>query len=165
MAEETMPVTEVQANVDDQEVAHYECAFHILPTVTEEEVPSVVDALTKLITTAGGTITNQEAPEHVDLAYEIIKQVDGYNRRFNAAHFGWVRFTVAPSEIPELTAEIKLMPTLLRFLVVKLTRAEEAQPFSVFANRRARASVEAEEEGDIEISTEENTEEEKKDAE
>ncbi len=140
-----MPVAEAQVAADDREVAHYECAFHILPTVTEEEVPAVVARIEKLITDAGGTIANKEMPEQIDLAYEIVKPIEGYNRRFNAAHFGWVRFTLVPEALPEFSEEIGLMPELLRFITVRLTRAEEEQPFFMFAGRDEEAVSETDE--------------------
>jgi len=91
MTEETMPAVEEQEVADGQEAAHYECSFHILPTIADEEVSHVVDGLKELITRDGGTITGEEAPERYDLAYDIHTKIDGENRRFNASHLGWVR--------------------------------------------------------------------------
>lgn len=138
-----MPAVEAQEDVRDSESATYEWAFHILPTTAEEEVPNVFERLRALVERVGGTITNQEAPEFYDLAYEVTKQVEGVNRRFNAAYFGWIRFSLTPEALERLQAEIAHTPEILRFLLIRLTRAEEEQPFSVFAVRREREAARA----------------------
>ena len=123
-----MPATEA-ITTDATEVATYELAFHVLPTVAEGEVPAVVTALKDKITAHGGEIIAEEAPARFDLAYEIIKYLEGRNRRFKSAYFGWIRFTAAPEAVPELQAEIESVKELLRFLLVKLTKEEAAHPF------------------------------------
>ncbi|MBI4086833.1 30S ribosomal protein S6 [Candidatus Kaiserbacteria bacterium] len=131
MDEENIPATEAQGDEQADEAAHYECAFHILPTVADGEVSVVVDALKAIVTHAGGTVTHDEIVPRYDLAYEIIKSVDGVSRRFNAAHFGWMRFTVAPAALPGITEEYARRPEILRHLVIKLTREEVEKPFSL----------------------------------
>ena len=123
-----MPVAEA-APVEISESNHYEFAFHVLPTVAEGEVASVFDTLKAHITKAGGEVSIEEAPARVDLAYEIIKPIDGKNRKFASAYFGWVRFALNPEEVAHLTEELDSMPSILRSIVIKLTRAEEAEPF------------------------------------
>lgn len=122
----------------DEETAHYECAFHILPTITDGEVPGVVEYLKALVTRVGGTITDEEVSGRYDLAYDIVTKVDGVNRRFNAAYFGWIRFTLATAAIPAYDAEVRQKPEILRYLVIRLTREEAQRPFSLFVTRRAQ---------------------------
>ena len=138
MPEEIMPAVEAQAEEAADEAAHYECAFHVLPTIADEEAPHVVSELRSLLARAGGTVTDEEAPERPDLAYEVIKQVDGVNRRFNAAHFGWIRFTLAPRALPQCLDELKHRPELLRYLVIRLTKEETQHPFFIAETRRER---------------------------
>jgi len=128
MSEKEMPVAEA-TTVEMVDTNHYEFAFHVLPTVAEGEVAGVFDTLKAHITKAGGKLTTEEAPGRVDLAYEIIKPIDGKNRKFNSAYFGWVRFTISPDEVTELTEDLYSMPTILRSIMIKLTRIEEAEPF------------------------------------
>ncbi|MFW6210405.1 MAG: 30S ribosomal protein S6 [Patescibacteria group bacterium] len=123
-----MPAAEA-ATVDTPEGATYELAFHVLPTVAEGEVPAVVTALKDKITAHGGSITDEEAPARFDLAYDIVQYIEGRNRRFSSAYFGWIRFTAAPEAVPELQVEIESSKELLRFLLVKLTKQEIAHPF------------------------------------
>ena len=124
-----MPVTEADVMTEAPERASYELAFHILPTVTEGEVPEVAQDLKTIITKAGGEITDEEAPAHFTLAYEIEKYLEGRYRKFSSAYFGWVRFTITPTAITELVAEVDGHKRLLRHLCIRLTKAEEANPF------------------------------------
>ena len=120
MSEETMPAADA---------AHYELAFHVLPTVAEGEVTEVASALRSTIEAAGGTITSEEAPARFDLAYEIVKYLEGRNRKFTSAYFGWMRFTLEPAQLAEVTAAVEGTPQLLRHLIIRLTKAEEEHVF------------------------------------
>lgn len=135
-----MPATEA-ITTDATEVATYELAFHVLPTVAEGEVPAVFDRVKDHLTNAGGEIFDAEAPAHLELAFEIEKYLEGRNRRFGSAYFGWVRFRIEPAAMPELMATIEAERELLRTLCVKLSKVEEANPFHFHAAVAADAKV------------------------
>jgi ribosomal protein S6 len=128
MSDSNMPVAEAGQDVLKDTQA-YELAFHVLPTVTEGEVNTVFDRLKASITKAGGTITIEEVPARFDLAYDLVKFLEGRNRKFSSSYFGWVRFTLTPDKLEEVTADVAGTKELLRHLIIKLTRAEEAHPF------------------------------------
>lgn len=111
------------------ELQSYELAFHVLPTVAEGEVSAVFDRIKAAIKAAGGHVTTEEAPARFDLAYEIVKFLEGRNRKFGSAYFGWVRFTAEASKIAEITEAVEGTKEVLRHLVTKLTKVEEANPF------------------------------------
>ena len=111
------------------DAAHYELAFHVLPTVAEGEVADVFASLKSIIEKAGGTITSEEEPKRFDLAYEIIKYLEGRNRKFTSAYFGWVRFTLEPAQLAAVTEAVEGTNQLLRHLLIRLTKMEEANPF------------------------------------
>jgi ribosomal protein S6 len=129
MNETTMPAAEVNIEGNEVDLASYEFAFHILPTVAEGEVTAVTEELKSLITKAGGEIFDVEAAERFELAYEIDKYLEGKYRKFTSAYFGWVRFTLAPQALASLTESIDEHKQLLRYLLVRLTKVEEANPF------------------------------------
>lgn len=129
MSETTMPAAEALTQTDERELASYELAYHVLPTVAEGEVSSVSDELKQLISTAGGEIFDEEAAERFELAYEIDKYLEGKYRQFTSAYFGWVRFRLEPTALEALTAEVDGNKQLLRYLIVRLTKIEEANPF------------------------------------
>lgn len=142
MTESTMPTTDAapEAELSDER-SSYELAFHVLPTVVEGEVADVLTALKDVITAAGGTVTDEEAPERIELAYEIIKYVEGKHRRFHSAYFGWIRFTAMPDMISTITEAVETNPSILRHLLIRLTAAEEANPFWYHEAQRAVAQV------------------------
>lgn len=129
MTETTMPATEAVVGTDEQELVAYELAYHVLPTVAEGEVNAVTDTVKSFITNQGGVIFDEEAAERFELAYEIEKYLEGKYRRFSSAYFGWIRFNCNPAVIEALMAEVEAEKHLLRNLLVRLTKVEEANPF------------------------------------
>jgi len=145
MSDKKMPAAEA----NDVELSSYELAFHVLPTVAEGEVVAVFSTLKDIITKHGGELTLEEAPARFDLAYEIVRYLEGRNRKFTSAYFGWVRFTVAPSEIDVISEEVTAVPELLRHILIKLTKNEEAHPF-YFHEALEETAVEVNEEAPAE---------------
>lgn len=151
-----MPAAEAGVETNEAELHSYELAFHVLPTVAEGEVANVFQKLKDLIVKDGGVITTEEAPARFDLAYEIIKYLEGRNRKFTSAYFGWVRFQADASIIEGLGHELDGVNELLRHLLFKLTKIEEANPF-FFHEALAETKVET---VDVdEIANEEDTDE------
>lgn len=140
MKESTMPAIETNAS-DFDERNHYEFAFHVLPTIAEGEVESVFDEIKAHITKVG-EITNEEAPERIDLAYSVVKHLEGKNRKFASAYFGWVRFKLSPEALGNLMEELSTIPSVLRHLLIKLTKHEETRPFRFHENRKSVKMVE-----------------------
>jgi len=140
MNEVTMPAAEAGVDVGDEH-ASYELAFHILPTVAEGEVANVEAAIKNIVTNAGATLGLAEAAQRFDLAYELQKMIDGKYRRFTTSYFGWIRFTATPSVVADILAEVEAMPDVLRALLVRLTRQEEAHPFFLHEALAARKQV------------------------
>ena len=128
MSETNMPAVEA-TNTEELELSSYELAFHVLPTVAEGEVLSVFDTLKNHIKKAGGELGEEEAPQRFDLAYDIEKYLEGKNRKFSSAYFGWVRFSLSSSELTALTEKIDGTKELLRYLLIRLTKVEDQNPF------------------------------------
>lgn len=161
MSETTMPATEADvASAHEDERNSYEFAFHILPTVAEGEVPGAFEELKALITKAGGEFITEEAPERIDLAYEIVKSIEGKNRKFASAYFGWVRFKLPGENIESLTEAIDNQPFILRYIIIRLTKLEEAHSFRFHENRKSVKMVEIVDEAPVTLG-ETQTEEEK----
>ena len=163
MSDSNMPATEAMAPAE-REIASYELAFHVLPTVAEGEVATVFGTIKDLITKHGGSVTTEEAPARFELAYEISKYLEGRNRKFSSAYFGWVRFTLDTENLAEVTEEVSAMKEILRHLIIRLTKVEEAHPFyfhEAIASKRVETidtdELESEaEEGDAEEAVEED---------
>lgn len=130
MAETTMPAAEANVTVEHNS---YELAFHVLPTVAEGEVAEIADAIKAEITTHEGVIGEGETPARIELAYSIEKYLEGKYRKFNSAYFGWVRFTAPASSIEEINEFLSSHQSVLRHMVLKLTKLEEVNPFHYHA--------------------------------
>ena len=128
MQETNMPAVET-ASGDERELVAYELAFHVLPTIAEGEVATVFDRIKADITKMGGELGVDEAPARFDLAFEIDKVLEGRNRKFTSAYFGWVRFSIEPSKIAEVTEMVEGSKEILRHLLIRLSKVEEANPF------------------------------------
>lgn len=155
MAENKMPAAEAnEAHADERK--SYELAFHVLPTVAEGEVAGVYEKIKALITKAG-EITVEESPERIDLAYPVVKHMEGKNRKFASSYFGWVRFMLDAGDLKHIDDELHSMDDILRHLIIKLTAQEEANPFRFHENRKSVKMVEVvnEEETLDEVQTEE----------
>lgn len=145
-----MPAAEA-VSANDKDIISYEFAFHVLPTVAEGEVKEVVDKITAQITKAGGEIFDQEEAKRFDLAYDIEKYLEGKNRKFSSAYFGWIRFRLYAAKLDSLTEAFDGNKELLRYLLVKLTKVEEANPFRFhdsIVDRKVRAVDEDDESGE-----------------
>jgi len=140
-----MPAAEA-ANVDRDERNSYEFAFHVLPTVAEGEVPAVLESIKNHITHVGAEIFGEEAPERIDLVYPVVKHMEGKNRKFTSAYFGWIRFRLEGGKLEALMEELEGEAAILRHLTIKLTKVEEANPFRYHENRKSIKMVEIVEE-------------------
>ncbi len=141
MTDTTMPAAEATEQFTD-EVNSYELAFHILPTVAEGEVAGVYEAIKAHITHVEGTFFDEEAPERIDLAYPVVRHLEGKNRKFTSSYFGWVRFRLDGEKLEALIEELATEQNILRTLMVKLTKREEANPFRFHEHRKALKIVE-----------------------
>lgn len=157
MSETNVPAAEAVLE-NGHEVQAYEFAFHVLPTVAEGEVPGVFESLKAHITKAGGEIFDTEEPERFDLAYEIVKHLEGKNRKFGSAYFGWIRFRVEAGALTALTEELDSEKSLLRYLLIKLTKMEEQNPFRFHESIAHRKVVTISDEELADISAEATTE-------
>lgn len=137
-----MPATEVNTGAYTDEVTSYEFAFHILPTVAEGEVPETLSQIKAHITNAGGVIFDEETPERIDLVYPVVRHLEGKNRTFASSYFGWVRFRLEGEKMAHLEEELRTDGNILRFLMVKLGKEAEANPFRFHEHRKSLKMVE-----------------------
>lgn len=123
-----MPAAEAVEGME-QELQSYELAFHVLPTVAEGEVKAVFDRIKNQVSSLGGTITAEEAPARFDLAYDIVKFLEGRGRKFSSAYFGWVRFELEANKVGALTEAVEHTKEILRHLLIRLNKVEAEHPF------------------------------------
>jgi hypothetical protein len=71
-----------------------------------------------------------------------VKHLEGKNRTFASAYFGWIRFILEGEKTHHLEEELRTNGDLLRFLLIRLTREEETHPFRYHEHRRSLRTVE-----------------------
>lgn len=150
MSEVIMPAIEAENEaMDSKESESYELAFHVLPTVAEGEVNEVVQSIKGAIAKAGGEVISEEAPERFELAYEVEKHLEGKNRKFHSAYFGWIRFKAEPAAAALIGEDIGANNNILRQLLIRLTRVEEENPFNFHEAIRDQKMVTTVEDSEI----------------
>jgi ribosomal protein S6 len=102
--------------------AVYEVGFHIVPTVSPENLPKEVDAIKALLGREKATIISEEFPKLRNLSYTMIKAVGPARHRCDTAYFGWIKFEAPKSAIAALDKDLKASEKVLRYLIVKTVR-------------------------------------------
>lgn len=112
----------------DTEKRIYEFSYLLVPTVTEEEVQSKIDALKKLFTENGAEVIAEENPEYIGLAYTMIHKVNNKNVPINSAYFGWFKVSVDPQVLDEIKAILDRDLEVLRYMIIKTVAENTLAP-------------------------------------
>ncbi len=94
---------------EDQQ--HYECTYIIHPGVEDTEVNAVTDALQAALQKAGVTIMSGATIGRTRLAYPVGGQRYGT--------YAVAEFRAVPHTLPTLQGTLKLVPNVLRYLIVE----------------------------------------------
>jgi ribosomal protein S6 len=100
----------------------YEVGYLLVPTLSEEEVPTIFGDLKELITSFKGEFISEEMPKMIPLAYTMLKVVQNVRSKFDNAYFGWVKFEMDSVSILELKKKLDLNPNIIRFLILKTVK-------------------------------------------
>lgn len=143
------------------ELVVYELGYHLVPTLTDDELELRVQELRSLIGQAGGTILHEGFPERHDLAYTIRKSILGAYQKFDDSYFGWFKFEGMPEGQGAFKEGLDHFNDLVRYIVVK-TNADAYEPTAPKIAEREKEAPEskgigAAGAGDIDISEEEIT--------
>ncbi|OHB05697.1 MAG: hypothetical protein A3A26_02335 [Candidatus Zambryskibacteria bacterium RIFCSPLOWO2_01_FULL_47_14] len=97
----------------------YELGYLILPSIAEDNLPMVEDALKAAIAKEGGNVFAGEVPFRQLLAYTMSKTVGSSRYVVNEAYVGWVKFEAEPNTVPQIKDSVEKMSEILRHLIVK----------------------------------------------
>lgn len=128
MVEDVIKEEIAQDGADEAETQVYELGFHIVPTVEETNLSTEVDAIKSLIEKNGGTFISEEFPKNITLAYTIVKNIEGKIKKFDNAHFGWVKFEMKTDSIINVKEGIDLNKEVLRYLIIKTVKESTLIP-------------------------------------
>lgn len=127
-----------QMNIEDmgKEPQIYEVGFHIISTVTEEDLGARVTAIRDVIESQEGKIIADEYPKHMDLMYPMVKIASNKRATYHSSYFGWMKFEVEPKGAKAIDLELKKDDNILRFLLIKTVRESTMAPKKMFAQKR-----------------------------
>jgi len=91
---------------------NYELSVVLFPTLNEEDKVAALEKVKELIVRFGGEITNVDDWGKRKLAYEIEKQREGF--------YYFIQFNAETSAPAEIESRIRIMETVLRYLIVSL---------------------------------------------
>jgi ribosomal protein S6 len=100
----------------------YELGYHLVPTLSVEQIPGASGAVRGMIERISKDIIAEELPVFIDLAYQVVKTIEHKNKRYDDAYFGWIKFEGNPDDIATLEEELKKDVNVLRYLVTKTLR-------------------------------------------
>lgn len=100
----------------------YELGYHLLPTLSEEELLKEIKHFRGLLEKCDGVIISEGSPKQMQLAYPMEKKQEGKNARFENSFFGWIKFDMAADKVPALQGEVEASKNVLRFLIIRTVR-------------------------------------------
>lgn len=129
----------------------YEVGFHIVPTVSPENLPAEVDAIKAILGAHGATIISEEFPKLRNLAYQMIKVVGPVRHRVDSAYFGWIKFE-GPKEIVEaLNKALDASEKIVRYIVIKTVRENTIYGPKILAMEKQEAAPKDEKAADVAV--------------
>jgi ribosomal protein S6 len=97
----------------------YELGYIMVPTIPETEISAKVEELKAVVTNLGGTINSSGAPEFIDLAYVMEKNVASKKMKWSTGYFGWMKFEAAPEALEALKKVLDGNTELIRYILIK----------------------------------------------
>src|SRR5271166_4367770 len=90
----------------------YEGLFIVRPDATDEEVDTLIEQLTTIITGQGGSIVKTEKLAVRKLAYRVQKR--------NAAQYILLQFNAQPETVHELERRLRVADMVIKFITVRI---------------------------------------------
>lgn len=117
-------------DADESPSSVYEIGYHLLPTLSEEQVAAAVKDITELLKKNGAESVGDRFPEKIPLAYTIQKRIAAKIIRFDEAYFGWVAFEMPREALAKVEEVLVAHPAVLRYIALRTSREEVAAALS-----------------------------------
>ena len=108
----------------------YEIGYHLIPTLTEDNVAAAVAGLRKALGDA--EIIKDLAPVKIPLAYIIERRGQGKREKYAEAYFGFIKFAIDKENIGAIEQYLRSTHEVLRHLLIETVREDTS-----FVPRRA----------------------------
>ncbi|HEY4507214.1 MAG TPA: 30S ribosomal protein S6 [Candidatus Paceibacterota bacterium] len=106
---------------------NYEFAYHISPDLEDADVAAKVQELNQILTQNGGSILSSKEPRKIHLSYPI--------KTKNYAFFGTMDFSTAPESIERVNSQMKLQPSVLRYILISKPDIQELRILGQYRHR------------------------------
>jgi ribosomal protein S6 len=119
----------------------YEVGYHILSSVSEENIPVEVEKIKGYLAKEKAVIIGDEAPKLRPLAYSIKKAFGGTYKTFDKAYFGFIKFELGENgDIRNIDLSMKNNESVLRYIVIKTVRENTmySPKITVFSDKDAK---------------------------
>jgi ribosomal protein S6 len=111
---------------EDTEERLYELGYHVVPTVSQEEIDQRVSEIGKdTIESNGGTVTSQGVPSLIGLAYPITKAEGQKRTKHESGYFGWFQFYIAPENVDPLKKTLDATDYILRYIIMHVEKEKK----------------------------------------
>jgi len=115
----------------------YEVGFHIVPTVAESEIGSVLEKIRAALAKGDAEIIKEEFPVKKVLAYVIERAATGKREKYSESYFGFIKFATDKEAVVEFNKALHAMNEVLRFLIIQTVREDSVAPRrAVFSSDR-----------------------------
>ncbi len=108
---------------EDKEVVEfqtYELGYHLVPSLSEEDLALRVRELMEAVTAVGGKVLSEGVPQPCTLAYTMRRLRGGVWEKYDTSFFGWMRFEVSPEGMDALHEALAHNAHVIRSLMLKL---------------------------------------------
>lgn len=120
------------------EAKSYELGYLLSPIIAPEAVAERLERGVRLaLTEASATVTGEDAPKMLDLAYPIRRRLEHKTQVFENAYFGAMRFRAAAEAAPVILAALRKNLEIIRCLLITVPSPPAKPP----AARRRRSLV------------------------
>ena len=119
----------------------YEVGYHIVSSVSEENLPAEVEKIKAYLAKEKASIISEEAPKLRPLAYSIKKAFGGTYKTFDKAYFGFIKFELPEEgDIRNIDLSMKNNESVLRHLVIKTVRENTmySPKITVFSDKEVK---------------------------
>ena len=119
----------------------YEVGYHIISSVSEENVPKEVEKIKSYLAKEKAIIISEEAPKLRPLAYSIKKAFEGTYKVFDKAYFGFFKFELGEEgDVRNIDAAMKKDSSILRYIIIKTVRENTmySPKITVFSDKEAK---------------------------
>ena len=120
----------VDTGGDEARSSVYEVGYHLLPTLSEDEVQKAVSALMELLKGEGAAFVGDRFPSKIQLAYPVSRRINSKRSSYDAAYFGWVAFEAPREAVARIKTALDANQNALRYLIVTTDRDAVAAALS-----------------------------------